>query len=196
MDTLYILGFNGAKINSMSDAMVNRPRDFKHHDVVRAFRAASAAGVSNPTLRIRLPSGTEFHLACGEVPDPGPKTSREHPTAASLAKGSGGANRAPLAKGGRGPDQHMFGKGDRTRTATADAAGEQKSRRDQKFAEGDSAHGMVKRQAADPADPGGTAKRHAAASPKQASGGVSKQAEESRAVGGAARPARAGECGT
>jgi len=86
--------------------------------------------------------------------------------------------RAELAEGG---DTPMFGKGDRTKTATADAAGEQtpaitsqKSKRNPKFAEGGSPH-SIKQQAADPAPPGRTAKAKA------------------EAIGGEARPARPGQ---
>ena len=75
----------------------------------------------------------------------------------------------------------MFGRGDRTVTASADAAGEQtpaitsqKSKSNRKFAEGGSPHAMVKPQAADPAAAGRTAKPHSAA------------------LGGEARPAKAG----
>ena len=38
--------------------MVNRPHQFKHRDVVRAFKAAAAAGVSNPSVQVRCPNGT------------------------------------------------------------------------------------------------------------------------------------------
>ena len=34
------------------------PRQFKHSDVVRAYRAAEAVGVSNPTIHIRCPNGS------------------------------------------------------------------------------------------------------------------------------------------
>ena len=95
--------------------------------------------------------------------------------------------RAAFAKGG-GPK--MLGRGDRTRTASKDSAGKQApgrtghmtSSRGSALAEGGDTK-MFKRQAADPAPPGRTSKAQEAASPKQASGGVS-------------RPARPGECGT
>jgi len=84
----------------------------------------------------------------------------------------------------------MHGKGDRTKTAPEDSAGEQRpgstahktSSRGSVLAEGGSER-MLKRQAADPSSPGHTGKSHDAASPKQASGGIS-------------RPARPGSCGT
>src|SRR5262249_44391876 len=50
-------------------AMVNRPLDFKHHDVVRGLRAARAAGIDSPSLRIRTPAGVEYHFG-GEVAAP------------------------------------------------------------------------------------------------------------------------------
>ena len=89
--------------------------------------------------------------------------------------------KATLAAGG---DTEMFGVGDRTKTPTADSAGQQtagrtgqKSKSNRKFAEGGSPHGMVKEQAADPAPPGRTAKPHSAA------------------LGGEARPAKPGQTG-
>src|SRR5262245_26652443 len=99
-------------------AMVNRPRDFRHHDVVRAIRAVRAAGVENPSVRIRTPAGTEYFFG-GEVKEAVPKvrgkTSASVRDPDAVSKGSlPGSQKAPLAEGG-------------------------------------SSHGMVKRQAADPA---------------------------------------------
>jgi hypothetical protein len=89
------------------------------------------------------------------------------------------ARRAALAEGGG--SNRMFGRGDRTKTAHP--AGEQtpgrtsqKSKDNPKFAEG--GHGRLGQQAADPALAGRTAKPRSAA------------------LGGEARPARPGECGT
>ena len=90
--------------------MVNRPRDFRHHDVVRAIRAAQAAGLANPTVKIRVPSGTEYYVSGGEVEAPA-KKSKERDTNATFAEG-GGSNK-------------MLGAGDRTKTAGTDAAGKQ-----------------------------------------------------------------------
>jgi hypothetical protein len=166
---------------------MTRPHSFKHADVRRAFRAASDAGVKNPRIEVHLPSGGHFVIGSGgSVPEAPPKKSRQL--------------RADLAEGG---DVKMHGRGDRTRTAPEDSAGEQRpgstahktSDRGSKLAEGGSPHGVFKRQAADPANPGRTAKTQSAASPKQASGGLSPQAEESRAVGGMARPALPGRTG-
>src|SRR5262245_12377882 len=129
-------------------AMVGRPRDFRHHDVVRAIRAVRAAGVENPSVRIRTPAGVEYHFG-GEVkgvPDPGPKVGDPVRDSASLRKGGKGSfgdlgvRAFPLAKGG-------------------------------------SSHGMVKRQAADTAPPGRTAKTKRAAAPKEASGGIARPAK-------------------
>jgi hypothetical protein len=38
--------------------VANQPHQFKHRDVVRAFKAAAAAGVSNPSVHVRCPNGT------------------------------------------------------------------------------------------------------------------------------------------
>src|SRR5262249_60536225 len=89
-------------------AMVNRPRDFRHHDVVRAFRAARAAGVEHPSIEIHLPGGTRYVLG-GVVEAPKPKLSKQRD--GDFAEG-GGSNR-------------MAGKGDRTKTSPTDAAGKQ-----------------------------------------------------------------------
>lgn len=89
--------------------MVNRPRDFRHHDVVRALRAATAAGIANPSFTVRLPGGKEYVV--GGVVTAGEEN--------SMAKKG---REAPFAKGGR---TAMHGKGDRTKTAPEDAAGKQ-----------------------------------------------------------------------
>src|SRR5262245_24219313 len=105
-------------------AMVNRPRDFRHHDVVRAIRAVRAAGVENPSVRIRTPTGTEYFFG-GEVRADVPKIRGKSTTPVrspdTVGKGdlSGSKVQAPLARGGNTP---MAGKGDRTITASSDAA--------------------------------------------------------------------------
>jgi hypothetical protein len=48
--------------------MVNRAQPFRHHDVKRAFRAAVAAGVSNPSVEVRLPTGTTIVIGSGGKP--------------------------------------------------------------------------------------------------------------------------------
>jgi hypothetical protein len=84
----------------MGDGMVNRPRDFRHHDVVRAFKAARAAGVDNPSLRIRTPTGTEYFFG-GEVKADVPRVrGKATPDAVSKGNLSSGKMRAPLAEGG------------------------------------------------------------------------------------------------
>ena len=45
--------------------MVTRAHGFRHSDVRRAFRAAEAAGVPNPTVRVVCKDGTELHIAAG-----------------------------------------------------------------------------------------------------------------------------------
>jgi hypothetical protein len=51
----------------MGRKMAGRPREFRHHDVVRGIRAARAAGIENPSLRIKAPSGTEYYFSGGAV---------------------------------------------------------------------------------------------------------------------------------
>jgi len=123
------------------------------------------------------------------VPDPGLKTSDPVRGSASLKKGGEaamgdrGVRAFPLAKGG---DTKVAGRGDHTTTAPEDSAGKQQpgstahktSSRGSTLAEGGSRHGMFKEQAADPAPTGRTAKA------------------QSAAIGGEARPARPGQCGT
>src|SRR5262249_42216135 len=116
-------------------AMVGRPRDFRHHDIVRAFKAARAAGIDSPSLRIRTPGGTEYHFG-GEVKADVPKIKGKSATpvrdSASLKKGSAdsfgdlGVRAFPLAEGGK---NKMLGTGDRTVTDKADAARPQASGR-------------------------------------------------------------------
>jgi len=82
--------------------MVGRPRDFRHHDIVRAIRAVRAAGIDSPSVRIRTPTGTEYFFG-GEVK--GAPETRGRAARASVGKGN--QNRAPLAEGGKA---HMLGK--------------------------------------------------------------------------------------
>jgi len=137
--------------------MANTPQDFRQHHLTRALRAARAAGMDS--VKVRLPSGVEFHIGGGEVPAAPPKK--------SMQKG------ATLAEGGS-----------------------------------DKMHSP---QAANPQRPGrtGHAVKGAAPGSQGASGGAAKFGPSSaapakagqvgtdgmRPVGGAARPARAGECG-
>jgi hypothetical protein len=58
---------NAYKRNIIAE-MSNQPHQFKHRDVVRAFRAAEAAGVLNPRVEVRLPSGTVLVIG-GAKPD-------------------------------------------------------------------------------------------------------------------------------
>ena len=46
----------------MVGGMANQPQQFKHHHIVRAFKAAEAAGVRNPTVSVRLPNGTTIDI--------------------------------------------------------------------------------------------------------------------------------------
>ena len=141
--------------------MANTPQTFRQHQITRALKAAAAAGVKDPHVKIHLPNGTVFHVGGGgEVPAAPPKK--------SMQKG------ATLAEGGS-----------------------------------DKMHSP---QAANPQRPGctGHAVKGAAPGSQGASGGAAKFGSSSavpakagqtgtdtvRSVGGAARPARAGECGT
>jgi len=150
--------------------VANQPQPFRQHHLTRALRAAKAAGMDNPSVKVRLPSGVEFHIG-GELPTAPSKKSTPL--------------RADLAEGG---STKMAGKGDRTVTAGPDAAGKQhpgstahKTSSDGgRFAYGGDAR-MFPKQAAQTAKAGQTGKP--VSDPKQASGGLS-------------RPARAGECGT
>jgi hypothetical protein len=59
--------------------MANQPQPFKHHHIVKAFRAAEAAGVRNPMVSIRLPGGAT--IAIGSKPDEAviPKSGKTQP---------------------------------------------------------------------------------------------------------------------
>jgi hypothetical protein len=45
--------------------MANQPHQFKHRDVVRAFKAAAAAGVTDPKIEFQLPNGTTIVIGGG-----------------------------------------------------------------------------------------------------------------------------------
>jgi hypothetical protein len=91
----------------MGVIMVGRPREFRHRDVVTAIRAAKAAGIDSPSVRIRTPGGTEYFVGGGSVEAPASKvrgkTARDARNSSSVSKG----DRAPLAEGGKA---HMLGK--------------------------------------------------------------------------------------
>jgi hypothetical protein len=46
--------------------MVTRAHSFRHADIKRAFRAAEAAGVRNPTVRVVCRNGTELHIGSAD----------------------------------------------------------------------------------------------------------------------------------
>jgi len=51
--------------------MANAPHKFKNRDITRCLRAASAAGVSRPTVEVHLlPGGTTKYVVGGEVVPP------------------------------------------------------------------------------------------------------------------------------
>jgi hypothetical protein len=102
----------GEKRPEWGMVMVGRPSDFRHHDVVRAIRAIRAAGVENPSVRLRTPGGTEYFFG-GEVKADVPRvrgkatTPVRNPDAVSKGNLPSSKARAPLAEGGT---QHMAGK--------------------------------------------------------------------------------------
>jgi propanediol dehydratase large subunit len=57
--------------------MANQPNQFKHRDIVRAFKAAEAAGVPNPSVQVHCPNGTVITIdskpeaAAAVIPKPG-----------------------------------------------------------------------------------------------------------------------------
>jgi len=58
--------------------MANQPHAFKHREVVRCLKAASAAGIEHPSVRIRLPGGTEY-VVSGAAVSPPSKSGRTEP---------------------------------------------------------------------------------------------------------------------
>src|SRR6516165_7777836 len=49
-------------------AMANTPQTFRQHQITRALKAAAAAGVKDPHVKIHLPNGTVFHVGGGAPP--------------------------------------------------------------------------------------------------------------------------------
>jgi hypothetical protein len=47
--------------------MANQTQPFKHHHIVRAFKAAEAAGVANPTVEVHLPGGATIVIGGGKA---------------------------------------------------------------------------------------------------------------------------------
>jgi hypothetical protein len=43
--------------------MGNTPQPFRQHHVRRLLKAASDGGLRNPSVHVRLPGGTDFHVA-------------------------------------------------------------------------------------------------------------------------------------
>jgi hypothetical protein len=67
--------------------MANQPHQFKHRDVVRAFRAAEAAGVPNPTVQVQLPNGTTIVIGgAGAKPDAAASTRNKAATPAKAGQ--------------------------------------------------------------------------------------------------------------
>ena len=139
---------------------MNKQQSFRQHQLTRALKAAAAAGVKDPHVRIHLSDGTVLHVGGGgEVPTAPPKKSRQKGVA--------------LAEGGT---DKMF---------EPQAAGSAKAGQ------------MGKRQTAAPGAKGPTGGTARFTSSKAAPAKAGQVGTDSvRPVGGAARPARAGECGT
>jgi hypothetical protein len=47
-------------------AVANQPHLFKNRDITRCLKAATAAGVERPTVRIKLPNGTEYTVGSSD----------------------------------------------------------------------------------------------------------------------------------
>jgi hypothetical protein len=56
--------------------MTNQPHQFRHRDVVRAVRAASAAGVQASEVKVVLPTGATIVISGGK---PDKKQARAQP---------------------------------------------------------------------------------------------------------------------
>ena len=70
--------YNGSKRNLMlGGKWANQPHQFKHRDIVRAFKAAEAAGVRNPSVQVQCPNGYvitidgKLDTAAAVMPKPG-----------------------------------------------------------------------------------------------------------------------------
>jgi hypothetical protein len=76
--------------------MANRAQNFKHHDVRKALKAAAAAGVSDPTVRVVLPNGTEFHIGgAGAKPTATPVAAAVKPVAVVRKPAAAAVTRKP-----------------------------------------------------------------------------------------------------
>jgi hypothetical protein len=72
--------------------MVNRAQPFKHSHIVRAFRAAEAAGVKNPSVAVHLPNGTTIDI--NGKPDATSGTKRASPPMPVKASRAGPSGKA------------------------------------------------------------------------------------------------------
>jgi hypothetical protein len=68
--------------------MPNRSQPFHQHHVQRALKAAVRAGVPNPSVEVRLPSGAVIAVtgSAGSKPD-APKPDKGRPAVAPAKKG-------------------------------------------------------------------------------------------------------------
>jgi hypothetical protein len=46
--------------------MANQPQVFRQHQITRALKAASRAGMPNPTVEVRLPTGATIFIGSGK----------------------------------------------------------------------------------------------------------------------------------
>ena len=82
--------------------MANTSQHFRQHQITRVLKAAKAAGMKDPHVKVHLPNGTVLHVGGGgEVPEAPPKkparaAGRKRPVS------SGGAAR-PARGGSTGP---------------------------------------------------------------------------------------------
>jgi hypothetical protein len=138
--------------------MANTPQDFRQHHLTRALRAARAAGMDS--VKVRLPSGVEFHIGGGVVPEAPPKKSMQ--------------KSATLAEGGS------------TRMHPPQAANPQRP--------GRTAHAVKGAAPGSQGASGGAAKFGPSSAAPAKAGQVGT--DSVKPVGGLARAARPGQCGT
>jgi hypothetical protein len=76
---------NRANATLSVQRMANQPHKFKNRDITRCLKAASAAGVSSPTVEVHLlPGGTTKYVVGGEVM---PKEKKSEQRPATYSKG-------------------------------------------------------------------------------------------------------------
>jgi hypothetical protein len=71
--------------------MGNQPQPFKTHHIARALRGAAAAGMRNPTVEVRLPTGATIVIGGAGKPD----AARPSPQHSVRARGFRPARKPP-----------------------------------------------------------------------------------------------------